>query len=82
MANTVNYAINFERQLKQKFQAGLLSAGLTTVDQRIRFVDANTVKIPYIIVQGYKDHGRNGGFNQQGVENRNMTKTLEHDRDI
>jgi hypothetical protein len=82
MANIVNYATKFERQLKQKYQAGLTSAGLTTADQRIRFLDAKTIKIPYIMVHGYKDHGRSGGFNRQDLENDYMIKTLEHDRDV
>lgn len=82
MPNTVNYATLFERQLKQKYKVRLKTAGLTTADQGIRFVDANTVKVPYIIVQGYKDHSRGGGFNRQDLENRYLTKTLGHDRDV
>ena len=82
MPNIVNYAQRFEQQLKQKYKVGLKTAGLTTADQRIRFLNANTVQIPYVIVQGYKDHGRNGGFNRQDLENKYFTKTLEHDRDV
>ena len=82
MANIVNYAIKFLQQLKQKYKAGLKTAGLTSTDHRIRFLNAKTVQIPYIIVQGYKDHGRSGGFNRQDLENRYFTKTLEHDRDV
>ena len=35
-----------------------------------------------MIVGGYKDHGRQGGFNRQSVENKWMTKTLAFDRNI
>lgn len=82
MANTVNYATRFEQKLRQKYSKGLLTADLTTENRDIRWVDAQTVKIPYIIVQGYKDHDRDGGFNRQAVENRWMTKDLGHDRDV
>ncbi|HPZ51846.1 MAG TPA: capsid protein [Clostridia bacterium] len=80
MANVINYATTFERELKQKYTREALSSGLTT--ERIQFVNANTIKIPYVIVGGYKDHGRQGGFNRQSVENKWMTKTLAFDRNI
>lgn len=80
MANTINYATQFERDLKQKYKRESLTAGLTT--EKIKFVNAKTVKIPYIEMGGFKDHGRNGGFNRQNVKNDFMTKTLTHDRDV
>lgn len=80
MPNTVNYATRFEQELKQKYTRELLSADLTT--QNITFVGANKVKIPYVTVSGYKDHGRNGGFNRGTVENQFMEKTLGFDRDV
>lgn len=80
MPNTVNYATRFEQELKQKYTRELLSADLTT--QNITFVGANKVKIPYVTVSGYKDHGRNGGFNRGTVENQFMEKTLVFDRDV
>lgn len=80
MPNVINYATMFERDLRQKYTREALSSGLTT--ERVQFVNANTIKIPYVIVGGYKDHNRQGGFNRQGVENRWMTKTLSFDRDI
>lgn len=78
----VNYAVSFERQLKQKYQQGLTSADLTTENKDIKFLDAKTIKIPYLTMKGYKDHSRNGGFNAQALENGYFTKTLEHDRDV
>jgi hypothetical protein len=80
MANTVNYATRFERDLMQKYARELLTSGLTT--QTVRFIDAKTIKIPYITVSGYKDHSRNGGFNAGSVENDNLIFTLGFDRDI
>lgn len=80
MANTVNYATRFERNLVQKYTRELRTAGLTT--QQVRFIDAKTIKLPFITVSGYKDHSRAGGFNQGSVENDNLTFTLGFDRDI
>jgi len=80
MANTVNYATQFERQLKQKYKRESLTADLTT--EKIKFINAKTVKIPYIEMGGFKDHGRNGGFNRQNVKNQFMSKELTHDRDV
>lgn len=80
MPNTVNYVTRFEQQLMQQYNRELCTAGLTT--ENISFVNAKTVKIPYITLGGYKDHNRNGGFNRQSAANEYMTKTLEHDRDV
>jgi hypothetical protein len=84
MPNIVNYATKFERQLRQKYSLGLKTTALTSPagGTGIRFVDANTIKIPYVVTAGYKDHSRAGGFNRQEVENRWLTKTLAFDRDI
>lgn len=80
MPNTVNYAIQFEPDIKQKYTRELLTADLTT--QNVNFVGANRIRIPYVTVSGYKDHSRNGGFNRGSVENDFMEKTLGFDRDI
>ena len=82
MANIVNYATRFASQLKQKYKQGLKSAGLTTENKDIKFLDAKTIKIPHVTVKGYKDHSRDGGFNAQALENDYIIKELEHDRDI
>lgn len=78
--NTVNYATQFAPDIMQKYTRELLSADLTT--QNINFVRANEIKIPFVTMSGYKDHSRNGGFNEGTVENDDMTKKLDFDRDI
>lgn len=80
MQNTVNYATLFLKQLVQKYTRELLTAGLTT--RKVEFVNANTIKIPHVVVGGYKDHSRNGGFNRQTVQNEWIPKTLAFDRDV
>jgi len=80
MANNVNYATVFGVQLAQKYARELLTSGLTT--ENVNFFGGNTVKLPFLSLKGYKNHSRDGGFNRQAVENRNMTKVLSHDRDV
>lgn len=50
--------------------------------EKVKFVNANTVKLPFIEMAGYKDHSRNGGFNRQSVKNDWQTFVLKHDRDV
>lgn len=57
-----------------------MTSEMTT--QNVRFVNANTVKLPFIEMAGYKDHSRNGGFNHQNVKNDFQTFVLKHDRDV
>lgn len=78
--NTVNYATQFQRELMQKYSRELLTSEMTT--QNVRFVNANTIKIPFIELAGYKDHSRNGGFNRQAVKNDFQTFVLNNDRDV
>ncbi|MDR2649144.1 MAG: capsid protein [Clostridiales bacterium] len=80
MANTVNYATIFEREINQKYARELLTTELTS--QGIRFIGGNTIKIPYVSVGGYKEHSRAGGFNRQPVANDFQTATLAFDRDV
>ena len=80
MGNSVNYATVFSSELKQKYTRELLTSGLTT--ENVNFLGGNTVKIPFMSLRGYKNHSRDGGFNRQSVQNRNMTKLLTHDRDV
>lgn len=50
--------------------------------EKVKFVNANTIKIPFIEMAGYKDHSRNGGFNRQNVKNDYQTFVLKNDRDV
>lgn len=80
MPNTVNYVTQFERELTQKYRRELMTAEMTT--EKVKFINANTVKLPFIEMAGYKDHSRNGGFNRQNVKNDFQTFVLKHDRDV
>ena len=59
-----DYAQTFERELAQKYAREMVSNDLTLSNQGIKFLNAQTIKIPRLTVSGYKDHNRNiMGFN-------------------
>lgn len=78
-----DYAELFMRELAQKYTRELVSNDLTLFNQGIKFLNAQTIKIPRLTVSGYKDHNRNTmGFNAGTVSNDWEPKKLTHDRDI
>lgn len=78
-----DYAELFTRQLAQKYERELVSYDLTLSNQGIKFLNAQTIKIPRLTVSGYKDHNRGSiGFNTGSVTNDWEPKKLQHDRDI
>ena len=78
--NNVNYATIFDNELRQKYARELLTSGLTTPN--VNFVGGNTIRVPFLELSGYQNHSRDGGFSRQGVSNRDMIKTLSHDRSV
>lgn len=78
-----SYAEVFERELAQKYARELISNELTLSNPGIKFLNAQTIKIPKITVSGYKDHSRSGmGFNAGTITNDWEPKKLAHDRDV
>ena len=78
-----DYAELFMDQLAQKYEREMVSNELTLSNQGIKFMNAQTIKIPRLTVSGYKDHNRGTmGFNTGSVSNDWEPKKLEHDRDI
>lgn len=78
-----DYAEKFERDLQQKYARELTSDSLTKSHPEIKFINAQTIKLPKMSVSGYKDHNRQGtGFNTGTIANEWEPKKLEHDRDI
>lgn len=78
-----NYAESFEQQLNQKYARELTSFALTQSNPQVKFLNAQTIKLPNITVSGYKDHDRRGvGFNAGSISNDWEPKKLAHDRDI
>ena len=78
-----SYAEVFERELAQKYARELISNELTLSNPGIKFLNAQTIKIPKITVSGYKDHSRTSmGFNAGTITNDWEPKKLDHDRDV
>lgn len=77
-----DYAEQFERELQQKYARELTSYALTQSNKGIKFLNAQTIKVPRLSVTGYKDHTRAGSYNQGSITNDWEPKKLEFDRDI
>ena len=60
------YAEQFERELQQKYAREQTSNDLENSNPQVKFINAQTIKLPSITVSGYKDHNRgNMGFNNK-----------------
>lgn len=78
-----NYATQFEQALQQKYAKELTSNALFQSNPQVKFMNAQTIKLPNLTVSGYKDHKRTGaGYNTGTIANEWEPKKLEHDRDI
>lgn len=77
-----DYAETFTTLLQQKYEKELCSDALTKSNSQVRFLNAQTIKLPRISVSGYKDHTRTPGFNAGSLSNDWEAKKLEHDRDV
>ena len=77
-----DYTEQFERQLQQKYSRELTSFALTQSNQAVKFMNAQTIKLPRITVSGYKDHTRGGAYNQGTITNDWEPKKLTFDRDV
>lgn len=78
-----DYAQTFMRELAQKYEREMISNDLTLSNPGIKFLNAQTIKIPRMTVSGYKDHNRgNMSFNTGTITNDWEPKKLTHDRDV
>lgn len=76
------YAEQFTQLLQQKYAKELCSDALAQSNQGIKFINAQTIKLPRMSLSGYKDHTRTPGFNTGTMSNDWEPKRLMHDRDI
>lgn len=77
-----DYAETFTQLLQQKYAKELCSDALAQSNQQVKFLNAQTIKLPRITISGYKDHTRIPGFNSGSLTNDWEPKKLSHDRDI
>lgn len=80
MANAINYAQKYQRELDQMIQQGLLTSILETPN--VDWLNAKSFQVPHLAVTGYKAHSRNGGFNRGDVTVTHDLYTLSFDRDV
>lgn len=72
-----DYAEVFADQLAQKYSREMVSHDLTLSNQGIKFLNAQTIKIPRLTVSGYKDHNRGSmGFNTGKCNYQDKVKTI------
>ena len=76
-----DYATTFTQLLQQKYAKELCSDALAQSNLGVKFINAQTIKLPRMAVTGYKDHTRTPGFNAGTLSNDWEAKKLEHDRD-
>lgn len=81
----LNYAELYQQALQQRFAQGLRFNELynTPSNAMVRWVNAKTIQVPRIDVQGFQDTDRDSiGTYTRRVDNDWETKTLEHDREF
>lgn len=77
-----DYAEKFNRKLQEKYAVELKSDFLTHSNLDIQFIDAQTIKVPDLVVSGYHDHTRGGAFSAGKAKNSWTPYKLNWDRDI
>lgn len=77
-----DYAETFTNLLQKKYEKELCSDALAQSNQQVKFINAQTIKLPRMTISGYKDHTRTPGFNTGTMSNDWEAKKLEHDRDV
>lgn len=81
----LNYAELYQQALQQRFAQGLRFNELynTPSNAMVRWVNAKTIQVPRIDVQGFQDTDRDSiGTYTRRVDNDWETKILEHDREF
>lgn len=80
MANTINYASKYERELIQTFIDNSYIAPFIATN--VDWLDAKNFHFTSLTVGGYKNHSLNGGWNRQAVVETDKTFTVSQDRDV
>lgn len=77
-----NYVTQFTSLIQQKYLHELKSYALTQSNPQVKFINAQTIKLPKLTTTGYKDHSRTPGYNMGTLANDWEAKKLEFDRDV
>lgn len=79
-----DYAEKFNRQLQERYAIDLKSDFLTHSNQDIKFIDAQTIRVPDLTTTGFYNHTRTsvGGFQTGAAMNSWTPYKLEWDRSV
>lgn len=80
MANTINYAEKYERELIDTYIDGSYAAPFITTN--VKWLDAKTFHFTVLTTGGYKDHSLLGGWNRQNIQEVDKPYTVTQDRDV
>lgn len=80
MANTINYASKYERELIKTYIEGSYAAPFVATN--VDWLDAKNFHFTQLSVGGYKAHNLTGGWNRQAAVESDKTFTLTQDRDV
>lgn len=80
MANTINYASKYERELIQTFVDNSYIAPFLA--ENTQWLDGKNFHFTAMTLGGYKNHSLNGGWNRQNIVETDKTFTVSQDRDV
>ena len=65
MANTINYAAKYERELIETYIDGSYAAPFVATN--VNWLDAKNFHFTVLTTGGYKNHALTGGWNRQNI---------------
>lgn len=80
MANTINYASKYERELLETFIENSYAAPFVATN--VDWLDAKNFHFTVLKTGGYKNHALTGGWNRQKIEETDKVYTVTQDRDV
>ena len=80
MANTINHAEKYERELIETYIDNTYVAPFVTTN--VDWLDAKTFHFTTLTTQGYGNHALTGGWNRKNIVEADHPYTLTRDRDV
>jgi len=80
MANTINYAEKWQRELLRTLAEPMYTAKFMTTN--VNWLDAKTFHFSTMATGGFGNHSRAGGWNASVITQADVPFTLTHDRDV
>lgn len=80
MANTINHASKYERELIQTFIDNSYIAPFVATN--VDWLDAKNFHFTVLTTKGYKNHSLTGGWNRQEIVETDKVFTVTQDRDV